>query len=90
MTLFFGIKVDGLFVFSKTTRPIYANFFSRLRKKHLLIITCIEKHCTLPALKVELCRIARFDNINVVPDSYLNWLWLRVGWYTKCYANFYA
>jgi len=42
---FFGIK--GAF-FSKTTGRICANFFPRFRKKHLLIATCIEKHCTRP------------------------------------------
>jgi len=32
----------------KTTRQICANFFSRFRKKHLFITTCIEKQCTRP------------------------------------------
>jgi len=32
----------------KTTRRIWANFFSGFRRKHLFITTCIEKQCTWP------------------------------------------
>jgi len=46
MTSFFGIKMCGFF--SKTTRRIYAKFFSGFRRKHLFITTCIEKQCTRP------------------------------------------
>jgi len=35
----------------KTTRRICANFFSRFRRKHLFITTCIEKHCIRPSRK---------------------------------------
>jgi len=39
----------AIFVFfSKTTRRIWAKFFSGFRRKRLFITTCYEKHCTGP------------------------------------------
>jgi len=48
VTSFFGIK--GTFLrFSRKRQDGFApNFFSRFRRKHLLITTCIEKQCTRP------------------------------------------
>jgi len=45
VTSFFGVK--GAF-FSKPISRICTNFFSRFRRKHLFITTCIEKQCTRP------------------------------------------
>jgi len=41
-------EISGFCVFSNTSRRVCANFFSGLRRKHLLITTCIEN--TAPGL----------------------------------------
>jgi len=46
VTLFFGINGAFFVFFLKTSRWICAKFFSRFRRKHLFITTCIEKQCT--------------------------------------------
>jgi len=48
VTSFFGI-ISAFLAFSQVTRQICAKFFSRFRRKHLFISTCIEKQCIRPS-----------------------------------------
>jgi len=60
VTSFFGIKVCAFCVFSKTTRRICAKFFSKFRRKHFFITTCIEKYCSRPLHRI-VCRACKSE-----------------------------
>jgi len=49
VTSFFEVKVCVFCVFLENVKTdLRQNFFSGFRRKHLLITTCVEKHCTRP------------------------------------------
>jgi len=52
VTSFFGIKGAFFVFFSKTPKRICAHFLLGFKRKHLLITTCIEKHCIRPLKKM--------------------------------------
>jgi len=66
--------------FSELKWWICTKCFSRFRRKHLFITTCIENHCIGPLSKIIISRICHYFN-SLFTWSKQKWLFWRAGFY---------